>query len=222
MPDYMEEKIRGVCLQAIPYLGKGRILKLFTPEAGLLTLMSKKPSLAALSPFCIAECVYKKKQSEIYTLIDGSILDSLLGIRQSYSALTAAGAIAQDLLRSQLPNKAAPGLYALLCSYFKNLPQFENPAILSASFRLKYLLHEGLLALEDECARCAGQASVLMLGESVCRLHASLASFAFDKEEWHTIRQLAFSRQFSLLQQIDLSTSLHNAIGALFEERLKQ
>ncbi len=217
----MEEKIQGVCLQAIPYLGKSRILKLFTQEAGFLTLMSKKSSLAALSPFCIAECVYKKRQSEIYTLIDGSILDSLLGLRQSYPTLTAAGAIAQDLLRSQLPGKAAPGLYDLLCSYFIKLPQFENPAILSASFRLKLLLHEGLLALEDECARCSSQASMLTQGESVCRSHASLPSFAFDKEEWQTICHLTFTRQFSLLQKIDLSSSLQKTIDALFEERLK-
>ena len=101
----MQAKSHGILLQAIPYLGKGRIFKILTEEDGLITLIAKKPSLALISPFCIAEWVYQKRQRDIFTLTEYSLLDALLGLRQSYEALSTAGSMAQDLLQTQLPGK---------------------------------------------------------------------------------------------------------------------
>lgn len=211
----MEEKSPGILLQEFPYLGRGRILKVFMPEAGLMTFMSRKTSLSFLSPFCIAEWVYKKGASEISTLIDGSLIDSLSTLRQSYQTLTAAGAMASALLRSQLPAKRAPELYELLCSYFKKLGQFENTWILVSSFRIKILMYEGLLALQLRCASCEKAASFLTKGESVCAMHATSSSIAFTETEWQTLYLLAFAKQFSILQSIDLDAALTKKIAHL-------
>jgi DNA repair protein RecO len=217
----MQTKSQGILLLAIPYLGKGRILKVFTEDAGLITLVSKKPSLAVFSPFCIAEWIYQKKQSEIFTLLEGSLIDGLLSLRQSYATLTAAGSMAQDLLRTQLPAKSAPGLYHLLSSYFKKTFSFECPAILAASFRMKLLLHEGLLALQTNCIHCDLPATSLMQGESVCPAHSSPSAIGFSISEWQILHCLTFAKQFSLLQQIDCPPSLNEKLTALFEERTK-
>lgn len=216
----MEEKSLGLLLQVIPYLGRERILKVFTQEGGLITLMSKKPTHSSLIPFCIAEWVYKKRSGDIYPLIDGSLFDPLLSLRQSYTTLTTAGSIAQDLLRSQLPAKGARELYSLLCSYFGRLSTFENPSILAASFRLKLLLHEGLLALRSSCTMCHEEASVLAQGESLCEAHAPLIALFFSKNEWQTLHQLTFAKRFSLLQRVELSPSLAEKISILLDERL--
>lgn len=217
----MEEKKQGVVLQAIPYLDKGRILKVFSRESGMVSLMAKKKTLPSLAPFCIAEFVYKTRQSDLGMLIDASLIDSLVDLRKSYEILTTAGSMAQDLLRSQLPGKASPGLYDLLCSYFKKLPEFHNPDVLSASFQLKLLLHDGLLALADECALCGKPASVLMQGESFCPEHAPFLMLTHSENDWRTLHHLAFARQFSILQNTDLSKSLKEKIRSLFEERIK-
>lgn len=196
-------------------------MKIFTEEAGLITLMARKPSHALFSPFCIAEWVYRKKSTDIYPLIEGSLIDNFLNLRQSYASLLAAGSMAQDLLRTQLPAKNSPRLYILLGSYFKKVPSFECPAVLASSFRLKLLLHEGLLALQTSCAHCGLEANSLLQGESVCSGHSLPFAIGFSISEWQIIHTLAFAKQFSLLQQIDCPPSLYEKITALFEERTK-
>jgi len=217
----MEEKSQGVLLQSIPYLGRQKILKIFMPENGLVSLIVKSanPALTALtSPFCIAEWVYKKGQKEIHTLKDGSLLDNLLELRINYDTLAAAGAMAQDLLRSQLPSKRAPALFDLFCAYLKKSAHFAKPAILAASFRLKLLQHEGLLSLQKECSSCASFAVHLHQGESYCPYHAPFPGLTFTAEEWETLHLLAFARQFSLFQHL-VHAPLEK-ISALFEERI--
>lgn len=159
-----QEKSEGILLQLIPYLGQKKILKILTPEEGLISLLAKSTSL---SPFCIAEWVYRKTEKELFPVIDATLLDPLLELRQSYDVISAAGLIAQDLLRTQHAGKKSP--YILACAYLKKLPQ--NPPLLAASFRLRLLLHEGLFSFEPEPN--------------------------FTSVEWEQVSILAFSRQFS-------------------------
>jgi DNA repair protein RecO len=214
-----EEKSHGVLLQSIPYLGRKCILKIFTPENGLISLMANPSKGTALTtPFCIAEWVYKKGNREIHTFTDGSLIDGLLPLKQNYATLVSAGAMAKDLLQSQLPAKGAKDLYELLCVYFKKLPTFSHPEILAASFRLKLLLHEGLLSLEAGCSLCGAPALYLSQGESYCPAHAPLSGQVFTPSEWTQLQQLAFARQFSALQEIDKAPL--EKIERLFQERL--
>jgi DNA repair protein RecO len=214
----MEERATGILLQAIPYLGRGKILKIFTPELGLLSLFSKRISLSALgSPFCIAEWVYRKGTGDLHTFKDGTLLDGLLGLRQSYSHIEAASSIARDLLRSQLPGKNAKGLYELARSYLQKLPEFERPEILSASFRLKLLLHEGLIAIENTCTHCAAQPSFLVGGESYCPAHSPSPVSPFSRAEWETLHTLAYARQFSLLNSQAPPRTLIEKIGRILD-----
>lgn len=182
----MEEKTLGLLLQSIPYLGKKKILKVLTPS-GLLAFFARS---STLTPFCIAEWVYRKTEKELHPLLDTTLLDPLIELRQDYAVITAAGALAQDLLRSQLPNKSSPELYQLACLYFKKLPL--APDIFIASFRLKLLLHEGLLSSDPEPA--------------------------FTPAEWEQVRALAFARQLSTLYHLTAIPA--QKIALLFEERL--
>ena len=164
----MEEKISGLLLHAVPYLGRKKILKIFTPD-GLLSLISNSSKFPT-DPFCLAEWVYRKNQRELYPLVDATLFDSFHNLRQSLSTLTAAGSIAQDLLKTQMPHKASAELFQLASLYFKNLEM--NPPILAASFRLKLLYHEGLLGEEEKI---------------------------FTAEEWEQVSVLAFGRKLSII-----------------------
>lgn len=160
----------GILLQAIPYLGQKKILKVFTPEEGLLSFFAQSTKL---DPFCIAEWVYRKKsQKEMYPLLDASLIDPLLHLRSDYATLSAAGQMAKDLLQTQLPHKKAPELFKLVVLYLQRLS--DAPATLLASFRLKLLHHEGLLSHEQE--------------------------EGFTEAEWEQAQVLAFSRKLSEIQ----------------------
>ncbi|MBI5272357.1 MAG: DNA repair protein RecO [Chlamydiia bacterium] len=218
----MEEKQIGILLQMTPYLGKSRILKIFTKDAGLITLMAGKRALAALtSPFCIAEWIYKKGQREIASLLDGSLIDNLISLRQSYELLAAAGRMAQDLLRSQPPANLAPALYELLSYYLKKLEQAQHPMVLADSFRLKLLLHDGLLSLSLQCSCCTEKASAFTQGKSVCIPHANPATLTFTQEQWQTLYILAGAKSFGMLQAIPFKEDLQTKIDTLFEERMR-
>jgi len=155
--------------------------------------MAKKSALDALSPFCHAEWVFKRGKGEIGTLVDGTLLDPFLFLRSSYEKLSIAGKIAQNLLFSQLPGKSAPRLYQLFLAYLKQIALFAKPNILSSSFQLKILMHEGLFDLQEE---------------------------NFAPDEWQILLELAFTPTFSKLQQVNLSPDIEEKIDALFKKQI--
>ncbi|MBM3183769.1 MAG: DNA repair protein RecO [Chlamydiae bacterium] len=216
----METKNQGVLLHAIPYLGHGRILKVFTKD-GLITLIGKSKKFATLSPFCIGEWVYKKQKSELFSLTEYSMEHPLLDLRASYTTLTSAISIAEALLSSQLPLKPAPHLYLLLCSYLKNLPRFRTPEILSLSFRMKLLLHEGLIDLRLKCKFCEELGACLQDGETVCQLHKEKRAIDFSLDEWQIVQIMTLTKNFADLINMDWPPNLKPKIDALFQEHIK-
>lgn len=160
----------GLLLQSIPYLGKSQILKVFTPDQGLIALFSRKTTL---TPFLLAEWVFRKSSKEMHSLQECTLIDPLFSLKSSYSTLSCAGCIAQDLLRTQLPQKKAPELFDLTLFYLQKLTL--APELLAASFRLKLLWHEGLLSEEIDPS--------------------------FTAPEWDQVQTLAFSRDLSAIQR---------------------
>lgn len=146
----MEEKISGLLIQAFPYLGKQKILKVFTSDQGLLTLLAK-PHISGIltSPFVLAEWVIKTTSRSINPLKDGTLLDDFGALKENFGRLMAAGQMANDLLKTQLPGKPAAEAFALVTACFRKLPLFQEPRVLAAAFRLKLLNVEGMLNEED-------------------------------------------------------------------------
>jgi DNA repair protein RecO len=164
----------GILLQSVTYLGQKKILKVFTPKHGLITLMANRVKTSALTtPFCLAEWVYEIGKSEVHPLKDATLLDSYLELKKDYDTLQAAGSIAIDLIRTQFPNKDATLLFDLTKLYLKHLP--KNPTTFQASFKLKLLQFEGLLMEEK-------------------------APF-FEDREWQIIQTLTSSRSLKEIQE---------------------
>lgn len=176
----------GLLLQSIPYLGKKKILKVFSPEQGLISFFSTSNTL---SPFCVAEWVYLKTEKEMKPLQDVTLTDPLLHLRENYTLITAAGLIAQDLLRTQLPNKKASELFDLTLFYLKNL--YKAPDLMTASFHLKLLVHEGLFSPDPDPQ--------------------------FSGAEWSQVETLAFSRSLTAIQNV--VSPPYAKIKSLFDER---
>ncbi len=183
----MQITIPGLLLQVVPYLGQKKILKVFTGAHGMLSLFANS---CTLTPFCLAEWVFRKGEKEIHNLQEASLIDPLSHLRENYDALLSAGAIAQDLLKTQMPNKKAQELFDLAYLYFKKLS--TKPAHLAASFKLKLLLHEGLFSTEPDPT--------------------------FAPEEWNQVEMLAFSKSLSAIQSAP--SFPHSKIKALFEQRI--
>ncbi len=218
----MEERSPGLLLQAIPYLGKKKILKILTPGVGLISLLAKTVRDASLlTPFCLAEWVYKKGQRDLHTLIDASLSDGLLSLRSNYQTLCSAGLIAQELLRAQMPGVYSPELFALACSIFQKMGSFDHPEVLVALFRLKWLQQEGLLAFRPACSICGASARHLHEGESYCLSHAQSYGWTLLKEEWDHIESLLTLRTFTELKKIAPYPSLYSKLASFFLARMQ-
>ncbi len=146
------EKTEGIVLRSLDYKERERIVTLFTKEAGLISLIIKGLSkknfhlLSLSTPFCCAEFIYTKGRSDLYRFQDGSLLEGYPLLRTKWNHLKTAASLTQNILHSQLPGKSAPLLYALFNTCLKQIAHFEDPAPLVASFTLKLLAHEGLIA----------------------------------------------------------------------------
>ena len=217
----MEQRSPGLLLQAIPYLGKKKILKILTPDAGLISLLVKTVRDASLlTPFCLAEWVYKKGQKDLHVLIDASLSDGLLQLKTSYPRLCAAGQIAQELLHAQMPGVYSPELFVLVCSIFQKIGSFDHPEVLVALFRLKWLQQDGLLAFRSTCSVCKGAARQLHAGESYCLSHAQPYGWTLSEQEWAHVEQLLTLRTFTGLNKLTPEHSLYPKLVSFFLEAL--
>jgi DNA repair protein RecO len=217
------EKLEGILLHSISYLDSHCILKVFTAQAGLLTLMAKNircVNPAVATPFCRSEWIFYKSKGEIYSLREGSLLDPMLHLKTDYRILTAAGSIANDLLQSQMPHRPARALYDLVLATFAHLPQ--NPNAIAQSFRLKLLQYEGLIHIRSICNCCSEPATRFWRGECFCEKHGSEEFYSFTALEWRQLHTLAFARRFSELKSIELPSSFSEKIHQIFLAQVHQ
>ncbi len=198
------EKTEGVILGSQGYGEGDRIITVFTPDFGLIKLFAKGASRprskhgAATTPLVRAEFLYTRGRSDLYRLLEGSVVDPFLHLRDSLTALETAGHLIQDILASQWPGKAAPLLYSLVIHYLTHLSSVP-PESLLASFRLKILCHEGLLAVTET------------------RLDADFP-LPLTPTDMALAYQLASTRSFTRLAAIPVSESLARSISTLFAQ----
>ncbi len=223
-----EKRVEGVVLKAIPFKENDRILSIFTPDRGVMSLYvrglsKKKPTLVNLTtPLCRGEFVFRKGRTDLHRFIDGTILDLHLPLRRSYKHLEYAGKMLQAILQSQMPGKSANRLYALLTSYLKKLPDSSFPETMWASFQLKLLKYEGLLAISETCLSCGKEkATRIMDGESRCKNCSDPLSFPFSDLDWKTLQVLVGARQFDPFINLELSSPLIQAINTFFTTQYK-
>ncbi len=151
--------VKAIVLRALPFKDNQKILTLFSDSLGVTSMIlkgltsKKNCTLTFSQPFCEAEFLFSKGNSELLKFQDGSILDLHLPLRSSLNFLKTASSMVNAILRSQLPGKPSPELYSLLSSFLKQVPLFSFQETLLSCFYLKVLKHEGSyhpLAPEEE------------------------------------------------------------------------
>lgn len=226
-------RTEGVVLQANNFQDYDQILTIFTLDEGLIKLIVKganhlkRRGGITTSPLTQLEVEYAKGKSEILKCKSLSVLNSNLKLRDNLSALEAGCEIIRAIQISQQPNISAPDLYHLLNSYLEKIPTMPNPAILSASFYLKVLRHDGLLGItpnDGVCSVCSAPLAMhyVSSGECFCRAHAPSGTLSFDQEEINLIVLLAYCRSFNQLSDILISSDNFAKIQSLFTQTCNQ
>jgi DNA repair protein RecO (recombination protein O) len=214
----------GVILRAIPFRDYDQILSIFTADVGLLKVLykgkkSKKGGTGICAPLTKVEVVYREKRGEIFSCHEMNPLHSFPSLRKELMFLEVACDLLQVILASQLVGKAAPQLYDLLCFYLKKIPQTPHPWILAASFRLKLLKHDGLVAFPLICREC-GQSlqnkAFIRHSESWCADH-QLGGQSWESSELQLFYRLATSQSYQEICSSPFSLELQHKIITFFE-----
>ncbi len=199
-----EETLEGIVLRSVAVQESRHILTLFTLQEGLLSLATPRTSVhqmrqnAATALLSRSEfCLRKGRTSDVYRVLEASLIEAFDDLRNNFSQLSAAGEIIHLILRSQLPGKPAPMLYALLLTYLRRLCKSPHPLLLTISFQLKLLKHEGLFT--------STSSSLSELG-------------SFSQDDWNRICLLTESRSFAEIENSTISAYLAEKVGKLFDQ----
>ncbi|KIC73556.1 DNA repair protein RecO [Candidatus Protochlamydia amoebophila] len=221
----------GIILKVIPFRDYDQIVAIFTKEAGLIKVLCKKSrnkkggAKSHYTPLTKVELVYKEQKGEIFNCHEISILDFYRHLRTELNHLNAACDIIQLLYQTQLVGKPAPRLFTLTEIYLKKIPQTQFPDILTTSFRLKLLKHEGILAHPLVCSVCLQplhQEAFFFRGEVFCRLHYPMGASYLHENEIDVLYQLLNCKNYQELTEITLFSQTKNKIERYCKETMQK
>lgn len=184
----------GIILNVIPYQNFDQILTLFTPERGLLKFFCKKSKTKSqrFAPLTKVEVIYIEKKSELFVCEEINPIQSYLNLRNNLSHLQASCDLLRDVYSTQFVDKPAPLLYQLLNFYLDKISVIQDPYVLSLSFKLKILKHEGIFDWEAN----------------------SYTEFA--PEEIELLNLLAHTQSYQPLSQVVLPNNFREKVEKLF------
>lgn len=220
----------GIVLQTNNFQDYDQILTVFAQHEGMIKLIvkganrPKRRGGSVTSPLTKLEIIYARGKGELLKCRTLSLLNAHLFLRENLSWLEAACEMAQGILLSQFPNQPAPALYALFQAYLEKIPTMSDPQLLTASFYIKLLRHDGLLGITPQTSACStcGEPLTqhyLSAGECFCRKHAPLNSLAFDQEEISFLILLGYCQTYQQLGDVPLSPEFFQKIKLFFKEQ---
>ncbi len=127
----MEVKTEGIVLQTVDYKENDKILTLFSPSLGRITVGAKgvKKATAKLSfaaqPFCFAEYILAEKGGR-YTMTNAYLHESFFSLRYDILRFYAACAMAEVCLKVLYERENEEGLFIALLEGLKSLALAEE------------------------------------------------------------------------------------------------
>jgi DNA repair protein RecO (recombination protein O) len=217
------DRTEGIVMQVLPFQEKDAIFTVYTPDLGIVKFFlkyaySSQKKGALPSPLTLAELIYRKSSSDLLNCKEASILESFPKLREKLSCMEAGGNLLQALRQSQPPGKPSPPLYQLLVTYLGKLTQVDDPRILAASFKLKILRYEGVLAFSNRCGVCHQLLKNLFFydGEFFCLDDAPEGAIEFEVEEGQMLFVMGLTQSFSDLKHLLLTTKLEGKVDRVF------
>lgn len=223
------EQTEGIVIQITPFQDADAIYTVYTPFMGIARfvmkygLSSRMRSKGAPTVLTKAEFIFRRGKSDLLSCKEATILEAFPRIRESLERMESAGQMLLALRQCQPPGKDSPILYQLLNIYLEKLSEVEDSRVLAASFKLKILRYEGLIAYNDLCSRCKSSLTDFSFhdGEFFCPQHAPEGSIYFDVEESKMFFVLGLSQSLNDLKTLVLTNILEGKINAIFEEFIR-
>lgn len=219
----MLNSINGIILQAITYKETDQILIAYTP-IGMLKLsfkgaLSKKRGGGSLTaPLQLVEFIYLKRDHEIHTCREITVEHPFTALRLQLDFLESGGEMAKALLSTQALEDKSPLLYNLFVYYLEHISKVLDPYLLAASFKLKLLRHDGLLAIKPFCCCCQAPLKEIGVfeGQPFCPQHTPENAIYFDEMDTLLLLECMYTKSMSNLMVLDATPLFLAKIRHLF------
>jgi len=210
----------AVVLYSKPFGDSDQILEVYSKEYGKLKLFSKRGRSPKKDPICLQPLshvevhFHLKETSELGKIQEIQLVYPFLPLKASYEKLEIGCRFLKILRQSQPLEKPSPGLFTLLVRLLKHLETTKDPSTLFPFFSLKLALHDGLLALSDECSFCNAPLKTVFLhrGESSCASHAPPSAVSLTQEEKEHLFAYLQARSLDWVEKHPLPSDLREKI----------
>ncbi len=231
----MIKNVQGIVLTGMKYRESGKILRIFTREYGILSVLAQgvyKRNSALLSVTEIfAESVFDLDPGgKMYYLRQAELVDLHYPLRKSLEILDAAQSAATFLLRS-LPEEAPQAdLYEAFLELLTLLPDAVNPKGLAYAYILQATARMGYRPYLAACTNCGNRKiKAMTFSHSLrgilcenCRL-ADVHSQSFSKDFYFAVYSLLHTRlkeislNFPSVDIAQLELWIKNYVKSVFE-----
>lgn len=170
------EKVEGIVIGETLFGESSKILKVFTKEYGVVSIMSKgcrKPKSVfreASNKLIYANFDIKYKEVGISTLVGVSIINIFRNIIMDYKdfnkkiyAFSLTGLTTQTLNQKQIRKNEIESIYDIFLSALKKIDEGFNPMIILNIVKLKYLEYLGVKPSIDCCSNCGDNTDIVTI-----------------------------------------------------------
>ena len=164
-------KTEGIIIGDTNYSESSKILKIYTKDYGIISVMSKgcrslKSKLRGISNKLVYANFYiNYKENGISTLREADVIDTLRNVMQSISKVTYLSYIL-DLTEQVYKHSKSKDIYLMLIAIIKKINDGLDLDILSIIYRLKLLDFLGIMPNVLECSICGNKHNIVTISVS--------------------------------------------------------
>lgn len=202
----MIKKIEGIITKEQNYSESSKILKIFTKDLGLVSVISKgckkpkSPLHEGSNTLIYGVFDLSYKEDGLSTLIGIDIKNSFKNIRMDYKdlakkmyAFTIVDITMQVLPDKEIDDNEKKEIYDILISTLNKINDNINPRVLLSIVMLKYLNFLGVLPNLDSCAFCGSNYNIITM---------DARSFGFVCSECYTNEKMVNEKSLKLLRML--------------------
>lgn len=164
----MLEKVTGFIVSSVDYRETSLILKVFTKEHGLISVIGKgvkslKSPLRALTlPYTYGYFYLYYKEGKMSILKDVDLIDPLLNVHEDITSISYVNYLA-DLTSQVYKESMDSHLFSLFIETILKINEGLNPAVLTNILEVKYLPMLGVGLSLDACIQCGSQKEIVTI-----------------------------------------------------------
>lgn len=200
---------QGVVLAATAYGESDKIIRLYTEQAGKLSVLvkgakSRRSATVALSePFTFGRYRLSLGKS-FYYLNSGKILQANMGLRNNYDNMVYASALVEIVDKSSMEGQGTARIFSLVRKALHELALSDAPLPVFLGFLIKYLSFMGYRPMLPE----SGEGHYVFLADSgVVEAEDSAGGEVLDGRDIYTLRHLLYTSLDKInLEHVDPNT----------------